>query len=104
MRDIRDIIEELHDHPDYIVGDVFTIHDVMDYIQDEIAEEIEQDEFELNIDDLSNKDKKAIQGYMENMLDQIWRHAEDIYPSYNNLPDLRIKIDRELNLEEILKK
>lgn len=105
MRDIRDIIEELHRHPDYIVGDIFTIHDVLETIQDEVNDELndamyfQEDgtmDYELNADELTDADRKAIQDYMENVLDQIWKHVDGVYPSYNNLPDLRKKIDLSL--------
>jgi len=115
MIDIRDLIEELQRHPDYICADIFTLHDVIEYIQDEINDELMDDfnseinrqralDYELNIDDMSVNDIEAIKDYMENMLEQIWKHVDGIYPSYNNLPDLRKKIDRQIILEKILNK
>ena len=104
MRDIRSIIEELQRHPEFIVADIFTIHDVMEYIQDEIVDVLEDENFELNIDDISEVDKMAMKEYMESMLEQIWRHVDGVYPSFNNLPDLTKKIERAATLEQLLKK
>jgi hypothetical protein len=109
MRDIRDIIEELHNHPEYLIADIFIVSDVLDYIQDEINDELIEEsdlalDYELNIDDLSKADIFAMKEYMESMMDQVWKHVDGIYPSYNNLPDLRKKIDRQIIIEEILNK
>jgi hypothetical protein len=42
--------------------------------------------------------------FMESMMEQVWKHVDGVYPSYNNLPDLKKKVDRQISLEEILKK
>ena len=105
MRDIRDIIEELQKHPEYIVADIFTIHDVIETLQDEILDYLESDEdYDLNIDDLSAVDKAAMKEYMESVLEQVWRNVDGIYPSFNNLPDLAKKVEREINIDKLLKK
>lgn len=103
MRDIRDIIEELQAHPEYLVADIFIVSDVLDYVQDEINSELEED-YCVDIDDLSASDIFAMKDFMESMMEQVWKHVDGVYPSYNNLPDLKKKVDRQISLEEILKK
>lgn len=104
MRNIQDIIEELQRHPEYITADIFTLHDVIETLQEEIMDVLEDDNFELNIDDISEVDRLEMKEYMESILEQVWRNVDGIYPSYNNLPDLTKKVERDIALEEILKK
>lgn len=116
MRDIRSIIEELRSHPDHVVSDIFTMDDVLEHLQDQIADKRHTDmeylgldpdkeeDYELNIDDLSVGDKQVIIDYMENIFDHVWGDVDGIYPNFDELPDLVKKVERDINLIKILKK
>ena len=115
MRDIRSIIEELRSHPDHVVSDIFTMDDVMEHLQDQISDRRytdmahngldpdKEEDYELNIDDISEVDKQVIIDYMENIFDHVWGDIDGIYPNYDELPDLAKKVERDLTLIKILK-
>lgn len=89
MRDIREIIDELLNHPDYISSEITTINDIIESFND--------DDVEVNYDDLSNEDWGYIVAAMDIQLPSIR------FPKWQELPELSKKIQRDIKISEILK-
>ena len=89
MRDIREIIDDLLNHPDYVSSEITTINDIIESFND--------DDVEVEYDDLSGEDWGYIIAAMDIQLPSIR------FPKWNELPDLPKKIQRDNKISEILK-
>lgn len=93
MRDIREIIDDLLNHPDYVSSEITTINDIIESFND--------DDVEVEYDDLSGEDWGYIIAAMDIQLPSIR------FPKWQELPDLSIKIlkkiERDTKISEILK-
>lgn len=108
VRNIQDIINELHRHPDCISVDVFTLSDAVEFlnerIEDEYGHEItDTDSLLISVDDLTDADVKSIKNHVNNNLSGLW-HGWDgsMYPELYELEDLNKKIRRQSKLLDIL--
>ncbi len=100
MRDIRGIIEELRQHPDFIACDVTTINDVIWSFNSELED---TSNYEVSYDDLTHEDWLYITNAIENMYERILIYSESGYPKWKDLPDLPKRIQRDIKISEILK-
>ena len=101
-RDIQDIIDELRVHPECLSLDVFTVADCVEYLNEQIAGEHEED-IVIGIDDLTKNDIKVMERHITSNMEAMWRNADcSFYPDLDDFDDLHKKIEREIKLAQIL--
>ena len=102
MKDVQEIIEELRAHPHCLSIDVFTVGDCIDYLNEQIAGEHEED-IAIGINDLTKNDIKVMERHVSSALESMWRNADySFYPDLEDFDDLSTKIEREIKLLKIL--
>jgi len=108
MRSIEEIIEELQSHPDYIAGEIFTIDNVLDDLNDQLINQSEQHinhEDLIKFEDLSKDDIEYIYRYISDFLESLYDNCDGgVYPYLDQMPDIHKKMIRNLSILNILGK
>jgi len=100
MRDIREIIEELREHPDLISDAIFTMDDIIYELNGQLQDINCDGITELNYNDLTDKDIEVIRENLEEKIEILW-DSIDFY--LIQLPDLKKKLKRDIKISKILK-
>lgn len=105
MRDIRDIISELRQHPDFVGADILTVDDIIYDLNCQLLDGInEDDEFvEIDYDTLTEKDKDQIIDHVERVFENLW-NDQTPFPYWEELQDLSKKLERDSKISRILEK
>jgi hypothetical protein len=104
MRDIKDIIDELREHPDLVnnIGflPIFTMDDILYELNEQLKDLKCDDVTEVNYGDLTDNDMNFIREHIEKKIEKLW---DSIGFRILQLPDLPTKIKRDIRICRLLK-
>jgi hypothetical protein len=104
MRDIRELIDELREHPDLVnnIGflPIFTMDDILYELNEQLKDFNLNELTEVNYDDLTDNDMKFIREHFYHKIEELWDNCGF---RLLDLPDLPKKIKRDIKISKILK-